>query len=111
VNFSECYNLERLARKCVFVIAVVSFVAVTTGLTQQLHILSHEHPHEHDVDNCLVCQQLIALGKFYSETHPVLDNIILFEYILDYYTDTLLIFSQPKPFDCRPPPLAPELLS
>jgi hypothetical protein len=102
--FLERYNLVRLTRKCVFVIAVVSFLAMTTGLIQQLHLLSHNHPHEHDVDNCLICQQLVALGKFYSQTPPVPENIVQLEYVLDYCPETLFVSSQPKPFNSRPPP-------
>jgi len=96
--------LARLARQCVFVLAVVSFVAMTTGITLQLHMLSYKHSHEHNVDNCLFCQQLIALGKFYSESQPSIDNIDRFEYVLDDCPDTLFVFSQPKPFNSRPPP-------
>ncbi len=96
--------MARLARKWFFVLAILSFVAMTTGLTMQLHILSHKHSHEHDINSCLVCQQLIALGKFYSEPQPSLDNIDRFEFTIELCPSTSYISSQPKPFNSRPPP-------
>jgi hypothetical protein len=118
--FMERYNLGRLTRKCVFAIAVVSFVTMTTGLMLQLHLLSHEHEHshehenehshehensrEHDADDCLFCQQLITQVKFYSEPQPILDNTFRFDYVLNNSPETFFVISQPKPFNPRPPP-------
>jgi hypothetical protein len=104
LNNSGIYNLTRLTRKSVFVLTAVCFAALATGLTLQLHMISCEHPEGHDFEQCPVCQQLTALGKFYSGPQLTLDNPYQFEFSIELSPDTLIILSQPKPFDSRPPP-------
>ena len=104
--FQECWNLTSSVRKLFFAVAILSFVAMTTGLTVQLHILSHRRSHSnvHNIDHCSVCQQLIALGKFCSGPHLSIDNIERFEFAVESCPNTLFLSSQPKTFDSRPPP-------
>lgn len=97
--------MARLARKCVLVLVTVSFLVMVTGLMLQLHLMSCEHPHKHDSDNCSICQQFAALGKFSCRPQLTLDNAHLFEFDIELCPEILYVSSQSKPFDARPPPL------
>ena len=56
------------ARKNVLILATVSFVAMVTGVSLQLHLLSQDRPDEHDFAHCSMCQQLLtAPTKFIQE--------------------------------------------
>lgn len=94
----------RSARKCVLMLAAVCFVSMATGATLQLHLLGHEHPHEHDSEHCLICQQLVVSGKYVAEPGLQLDDITRFEYFTDFYCHSYITIFNPKSFSPRPPP-------
>lgn len=96
--------MARLARKYVFALAAVSFVAMTTGLTMQLHLLSHEHSQENESDNCSVCRKLIAPSKFAAVPELKLDDVEQFEYCVGFRTHSYVTISCPESFNPRPPP-------
>ncbi len=82
-------------------------MAMVTGVSLQLHLLSHEHPQEHDFESCSICQQLlITPGNFAPEPQLCLPDIDRdkdnFEFVPEFYITTLHC----KPFDARPPPFS-----
>jgi len=46
----EYYNLDRMDRQAVLICITVCFAAIVTGVSLQLHLLSHEHSREHDYE-------------------------------------------------------------
>ena len=50
-------------RTAVLVSACLALVATTSGLLLALHILYADHAHNHDSDDCAICQQLLATSK------------------------------------------------
>jgi hypothetical protein len=98
-------KLIRSARKCVLMFAAVCFVSMASGATLQLHLLGHEHPHEHDSENCSICRQLIVSGKYIAGPELQLDDIARFEYFTDFCCRSYITIFNPKSFSPRPPPL------
>lgn len=101
----EYYNLARLDRKAVLICITVCFVAMVTGVSMQLHLLSHEHSREHDFDDCSICRQLLVThGKFAPEPKLCLPdtdrNRDSFEFVPEFYITAFHC----KSFNARPPP-------
>lgn len=98
----EIRNLKRLARKAVLTTAITCYVAMVTGTTLHLHLLSRQHPEEHDAAHCSICQQsLIAPGKFITEPELI---------ILDHSprTDTVEFQSESYFIPCHFGPSSPR---
>jgi len=99
--------LDRLARKCVLTLAIICFVAMTTGVTLQLHLLSDTHPEEHDSEHCSICQQLlIAPGKFLLEPELTVEISSQIECCIDFHSTICIKQFHHQQFDPRPPPAA-----
>jgi len=99
-------NVCEIARKAAFILTILCFAALAAGLTLKLHLLSHEHPEEHDFDHCSICQQLlITPAKFIPEPELSLPDVDLhsgnIEFVLRFYVTAVCC----TPFDPRPPPL------
>ena len=97
--------MGRLDRKAVLICMTTCFVAMVTGVSLQLHLLSHEHSQEHDFDDCSICRQLlITHGKFVPVLQLRLPDIIQnsdsFEIVPELYVTAFHC----KPFNARPPP-------
>jgi hypothetical protein len=78
---------------------------MTTGVTLQLHLLGDSHSHEHDFDNCQVCQQLLlAPGKFTDEPQISVPDIDPHCDSFEFATEFCITAFHGKPFNARPPP-------
>ena len=96
-----------LARKSVLMLAIVSLLAMVTGLITTLHLLSQKNHHEHDPDHCSICQQLLTVQKeFSSQPEPKIVYINQFK----HYNVSLYVTFIERPyfqtFSPRPPPEA-----
>jgi hypothetical protein len=99
--------LARLARKCVLTLAIICFTAMATGVTLQLHLLGDAHPHKHDFNNCLICQQLLLMpGKFVSEPEPAIETGGRIEHSVNFHSAICIKQFHLQQFDPRPPPAA-----
>ena len=93
------------ARKTVLVLMAVSFAAMVTGITIQLHLLSQNHLPDHDSDKCPICKQLLIIaGKFIVEpetdvhySNPLGSDIV-------FHSQFFVLPLQFEPFTPRPPP-------
>ena len=104
----EVKHLSRLTRKVGFVLTAIFFVALVTGLSLYLHLLSHEHPEEHDSEHCPICQQLlIKPGKFITVPESDLSDFTLLEGQLTFYSQSYTKAFHFDPFRPRPPPQLP----
>jgi hypothetical protein len=101
----EIKSLSRLARQVGFILMTIFFAALVTGLSLYLHLLSHEHPEDHDAEHCPICQQLlIKPGKFIIEPESHLPDFTRFEGQLTFDSQS---YTQAFHFDSfrpRPPP-------
>ncbi len=80
---------------------------MVSELSPHLHLLSHEHPEEHDSEHCSVCQQLlIAPGKFITEPESGLPDSNLLHDDTEFYFQSYIIALHSQPFNPRPPPSA-----
>ena len=99
--------MKRLGRKCVLTLAIVCFAAMTTGVTLQLHLLGDAHSHEHDFENCLVCQQLLLMpGKFVLEPELTAETGGQIERYVNFHSANCIKQFHHQQFDPRPPPSA-----
>lgn len=97
--------MSRLARKVGFILTTIFFVVMVTGISLYVHLMSHEHPEEHDPAHCPICKQLlIKPGKFITEPESHLPDFNRLEghikfnfqsYTKDFHFDS---------FHPRPPP-------
>jgi hypothetical protein len=97
--------VSRLARKVGFVLTTIFFVALVTGFSLYLHLLSHEHPEEHDAEHCSICQQLlIKPGKYITgpESHLPDFNRLIGQ--LTFYSQSYTKDFHFDSFRPRPPP-------
>jgi len=102
----EIKHLSRLAQKVGWVLTTIFFVAMVTGLSLHLHLLSHHHPEEHDSEHCSICQQLlIKPGKFITEPESHLPDFNRLEGQLTFYSQSYTKTFRFDPFRPRPPPL------
>lgn len=86
---------------------IACFAAMTTGVTLQLHLLSDTHSHEHDFNNCQVCQKLLlAPGKFVWEPEPAIEMGGRIEHYVNFHSAVCIKQFQHQQFDPRPPPAA-----
>lgn len=95
------------ARKGVLIITTVGFAAMVTGLSFQLHLLSHDHHDEHDSDECSVCRHfLTAPGKFMQEPKSELPGLSLLESKAEFPLHVCVNAFHHNPFNPRGPPPA-----
>lgn len=99
-------RLNRIARTAVLVIGMTCFISMATGVTLQLHLLSYEHPEEHDHENCPICASLlIHSNKFIQYPDIQIQYFDSLEPNPFYPACTRLVTNYFKAFDPRPPPL------
>jgi hypothetical protein len=99
--------LSSLGRKAVLICTTVCFVAVTTGLMLQLHLLGDAHSKKHDSEHCSVCQQLlIAPGKFVLEPELTLEMAVQIEHYVNFHPTIRIKQFHYQQFGPRPPPTA-----
>jgi len=92
-------------RRNALILATVSFVAMVTGVSLQLHLLSQDHSGAHDFDHCSICQQLLtAPGKFIREPESRLPETDLFENDAVFPLHVHVIAFHHNPFGPRSPP-------
>ena len=97
--------MDRPNRKAVLICMIICFVAMVTGVSLQLHLLSDTYPEEHDSEHCSVCRQLLLTpGKFLQEPQLCLPdtdrNNDSFEFVPEFYITAFHC----KPLNARPPP-------
>jgi len=98
-------NLDCSPRQVVLIFITICFVALVTGASLQLHLLSEVHPEKHDSEHCSLCQQLLlAPGKFILEPELAVETGSQIEcYIKSHSTIYIKQFHYQQ-FDPRPPP-------
>lgn len=97
----------RLDRKAVLICMTICFVAMVTGLSLQLHLLSDEHSREHDFDDCSIYRQLlITHGKFAAEPQTSLPDKVRNNDGFDFMPEFYVTSFHCKPFNARPPPFS-----
>ena len=104
----EISYVLRLARKAALGFVMACFVARVAGVSLHLHILSHEHPEEHDAKHCPICQQLLIMpGKFITEPELSLPDSNRQKGTVEYPSQSCVITFRFEPFGPRPPPQIP----
>jgi len=99
--------LGRFDRKAVLICMTICFVAMVTGVSLQLHLLSHEHSRGHDFDDCSICRQLlITHGKFVPEPELTLEISSQIECCIDFHSAICIKQIHYQQFNPRPPPSA-----
>jgi len=95
------------ARKSVLLVMAISFVAMVTGISLQLHFSSRDHRHGHDPDKCSICQQLLTVpGKFIAEPETKLPDSDPPGNNTEFHSQSCEISFHVEPFGPRPPPRA-----
>ena len=95
----------RLDRKTVLISMTICFMSMFTGVSLQLHLLSHEHSLEHDFDDCSICRQLlISPEKFAAEPLTNLPDIEQHKDTFEFVPEFNITAFHSKPFNARPPP-------
>jgi len=83
----------------------ICFAATVTGISLQLHLLSHEHRHGHDFDDCSICRQLlISPEKFAAEPHTSLPDTEQHKGSFEFIPQFNITAFHCRPFNARPPP-------
>ncbi|OHB78102.1 MAG: hypothetical protein A2Z25_23395 [Planctomycetes bacterium RBG_16_55_9] len=99
--------MKRLARKALLAFIIACFLAMVTGVSLDLHLLSHKRLQAHDAEHCSTCQQLlVSPGKFVMEPQSSLPDSNLDEDNVEVSFQSCAAALHCKPFDPRPPPLA-----
>lgn len=101
-------NLIQITRKAALIIMTISFVALVTGLTLKLHLLSHIHTDNHTSSQCTICQQLLTTqNKFTLEPQFNLPDTGSFQDEIEFPLLSPIITFRHEPFGPRPPPRCP----
>jgi len=101
----EIRKLKRLARKAVLITSIACFAAMVMGITLYLHLLSRQHPEEHDAAHCSICQQLlIAPGKFITEPELIILDHSPRTDTVEFQSQSCIIPFHPGSSDPRAPP-------
>lgn len=86
-------------------IAVLCLMAMATQAGLLLHILTEDHPENHDPSHCQICRQLfITPEKYVTEPNIQADNTNSLTYCVGYCNSTRASLFYPKGFNPRPPP-------
>ena len=94
-------NLLHKIRKVTLISMTIGFVALVTGFTLHLHLLSHEHQDS----RCMICQLLQTTPtQFAPESQIIALNTALFENNFESPSQSLVITFYHEPFGPRPPP-------
>jgi len=82
---------------------------MVTGISLQLHLLSHEHSREHDSDECPICRQLlIAPAKFLPELETSQPDTEQHKEDFEFVSEFYMTAFHHKSFTARPPPASLE---
>jgi hypothetical protein len=96
-----------LFRKSVLMLAITSFLAMTTGLITKLHLSSQKDHQEHDPDRCSICKQLLTVQKgLPSQSESKIGYTDQFEHYNVPYYITFVERPYFQTFSARPPPEA-----
>jgi membrane-anchored glycerophosphoryl diester phosphodiesterase (GDPDase) len=94
-------------RKVVLVVGMLCFLSTVTGVTLQLHLLSHEHNKQHDHEDCDICKNFFAVNqKFILNSYT---TMVFFEHFArntQYSKPTIPGLFRLEAFNPRPPPFA-----
>ncbi len=97
--------MAHLDRKVVLIFITGCFVAMVTGVSLQLHLLSHKHAEEHDFDDCSICRQLLVThGKFTPVPQLCLPGIDQHKDSVEFVPEFYITAFHYNPFNARPPP-------
>ena len=95
----------RTTRNILVVIGVLCLMAMATQTRLLLHILTQDHPENHDSSHCQICRQLlIAPEKYATEPDIQANNTDSLTYCVDYCNSTYAHLFYPETFNPRPPP-------
>jgi hypothetical protein len=95
------YNLLGKIQKVILILVTISFVALVTGFTLHLHLLSHEHFN----NRCTICQLLHTTPtQLAPESQIIAFGIVLFENGFEFLSLSPPITFHHEPFGPRPPP-------
>jgi hypothetical protein len=93
------------ARTSVLVAVTVSFVAMVTNVSLQLHLLGHDHQQEHDPDKCSVCQHFLSPdGKFMLRPESKLPVAYSLKGNAEFPLQICIAAFNHNPFSPRAPP-------
>jgi len=94
-----------MARKVVLILMTIYFAAMATGISLQLHLLSHKQSHQHDFDDCSICRHLlVSTEKFAAEPQTCLPDQELYKEIFEIVPQFFVAAFHCRSFDARPPP-------
>lgn len=95
----------RTGRNILVVVGVLCFAAIATQAPLLFHVLSCEHPDEHDSTHCATCRHLlICPEKYTAEANTQLH--ITSDYVrpVDFHTLAFTGSFCPRSLNPRPPP-------
>jgi len=99
------HNFIQITQKVTLIIMTISFVALATGLTLYLHLLSHEHPVSHSSSQCSICQQILTTqNKIALEQQFNILDTDSFQDEIEFSLQPLVAPFRYEPFGPRPPP-------
>jgi hypothetical protein len=94
------------ARRSVLMVVTISFVAMVTNVSLQLHLLGHDHQREHDSDKCSVCQHFLSAdGKFMLRPESELPVAYPLKSNAEFPLQICVAAFHHNPFSPRAPPL------
>jgi hypothetical protein len=101
----EKIKLLRTSRKVVLVIGMLCFLSTVTGVTLQLHLLSHQHNDRHGHEDCDICKNFFAANqKFVLSSYTIMAFFEHFARDTQYSRPTIPGLFRLKAFNPRPPP-------
>jgi len=92
-------------RNILIVVGVLCFAVIATQAPLLLHVLSCEHPEEHDCSLCPICRHLLICPEKYT-AEPNTQLHITSDYVcpIDFHPLVFAGFFHPLSFNPRPPP-------
>jgi len=94
-----------MARKGALILITGCFAVMVTGISLQLHLLSHEHSHDHYFDDCSICRQLlVSPEKFTAEPKTSLPDTELYKESIEFVLQSNVTAFHCKLINARPPP-------
>lgn len=99
--------MDRPKRQAVLICITICFVAMVTGLSLQIHLMSDKSPEEHDSKHCSMCQKLLlSPEKFILEPEFVVEMAGRIECYTKSHSNICIKQFRYQQFNPRPPPAA-----